>query len=67
MLVLAEKIRTGWGRLAWYMNGITGESKYAAYCAHARSVHSDKIPLTEREFWRQHYAEQDRNPGARCC
>lgn len=52
---------------AWYVNGLTGQSKYAAYLAHHQTTHPDTPPLSEREFWRDHYAAQDANPGARCC
>ncbi len=60
-------IRRAWQSLAWYMNGLTGQSKYEVYLEHERLAHPDREPLSEREFWRQHYAEQDANPGARCC
>lgn len=53
--------------VAWYVNGITGQSRYVRYLEHERAVHPDRAPLTEREFWRRHYAEQDADPGARCC
>ncbi|HWS51896.1 MAG TPA: YbdD/YjiX family protein [Microbacterium sp.] len=56
-----------WRAVAWYVNGLTGQSKYACYLDHERSRHPDREPLTERDFWRQHYAGQDADPGARCC
>ncbi|NED69061.1 YbdD/YjiX family protein, partial [Streptomyces sp. SID10244] len=40
---------------------------YARYLEHAARTHPDRPPLSEREYWRHRYAEQDRNPGARCC
>ena len=60
-------LRRGWHALAWYANGLTGQSKYACYREHEESAHPDREPLSERDFWRQHYARQDADPGARCC
>ncbi|GAT72517.1 YbdD/YjiX family protein [Microbacterium hydrocarbonoxydans] len=65
--VTAGPVRRAWGALAWYLNGLTGQSRYAAYLEHERTRHPDREPLTEREFWRRHYAAQDADPGARCC
>nr|WP_314843183.1 YbdD/YjiX family protein [uncultured Microbacterium sp.] len=59
--------RRAWRAVAWYMNGVTGQSRYAQYVEHERSAHPDCVPVTEREFWRRHYAAQDADPGARCC
>ncbi|GAB3268006.1 YbdD/YjiX family protein [Microbacterium lacusdiani] len=56
-----------WRALAWYAKGLTGESKYGAYVAHERAAHPDRAPLTEREFWRCVYRDQEANPGSRCC
>jgi len=56
-----------WRALVWFAKGVTGESKYAAYVAHERAAHPDRTPMTERDFWRCVYSEQDANPGARCC
>ncbi|MER7796700.1 YbdD/YjiX family protein [Microbacterium sp. NPDC096154] len=56
-----------WGAVRWYVNGLTGESRYAAYLAHERAAHPDREPMTEREYWRCVYRDQDANPGSRCC
>ncbi|WP_405374855.1 MULTISPECIES: YbdD/YjiX family protein [unclassified Microbacterium] len=53
--------------IRWYMTNLMGDSAYATYVAHQRRVHPDEEPITERQFWRQKMADQDRNPGARCC
>ena len=60
-------VRRAWRAVVWYLNGLTGQSRYAAYVAHERSQHPDREPMSERDFWRRHYAEQDADPGARCC
>jgi len=53
--------------VSWYMSQLMGDSAYATYVAHQRRHHPDAAPLTERQFWRERMADQDRNPGARCC
>jgi uncharacterized short protein YbdD (DUF466 family) len=60
-------VRRGWRALAWYVTGVLGESDYARYVAHLRRVHPDAAVPSVREYWRVRYAEQDANPGARCC
>lgn len=66
-VAVAEAARRIWHSVAWYMNGVTGQSRYTAYVAHERERHPEREPLTEREFWRAHYAQQDADRGARCC
>ncbi|MFI9485074.1 YbdD/YjiX family protein [Promicromonospora sp. NPDC052451] len=60
-------VRRGWRALAWYVTGVLGESDYQRYVAHLRRVHPDAAVPTVREYWRERYAAQDANPGARCC
>jgi uncharacterized short protein YbdD (DUF466 family) len=56
-----------WRGLVWFARGVTGESKYDAYVAHERAAHPDREPMSERDYWRCLYREQDANPGSRCC
>ncbi|WP_428832930.1 YbdD/YjiX family protein [Microbacterium flavum] len=58
--------RAGRG-IRWYMTTLMGDGAYATFVAHQRRHHPDAPVPTEREFWRQRMADQDRNPGARCC
>ena len=51
----------------WYVREVMGDAKYERYVRHLRAVHPDAPVPTEREFWRQHYAEQEASPGTRCC
>ncbi|HEY5877358.1 MAG TPA: YbdD/YjiX family protein, partial [Nakamurella sp.] len=44
-----------------------GDTAYARYVEHLGRHHPDAPVPSEREYWRQRYAEQDANPGARCC
>ncbi len=50
-----------------YLHELTGEGAYAAYVAHAGRAHPGAAVLTEREFWRERYADEDAHPGSRCC
>ncbi|MEV7798517.1 YbdD/YjiX family protein [Microbacterium foliorum] len=65
--VVTDHVRRAWQAIAWYVNGVTGQSRYADYVAHETQRHPDREPLSEREFWRAHYAQQDADPGTRCC
>lgn len=65
--VATDRARRAWRAVARYVNGLTGQSRYADYVAHERERHPGQVPLSEREFWRRHYAAQDADPGARCC
>lgn len=58
--------RVGRG-IRWYTTTLMGDRAYDTYVSHHRVQHPDEPPLTERQFWRQRMADQDRNPGARCC
>lgn len=60
-------LRRGWHALAWYVTGVLGESDYARYVTHLRRVHPEQAVPTVRQYWRERYAAQDANPGARCC
>lgn len=56
-----------WRRCVAMLHAATGESRYANYVAHARRAHPESEPLSERDFWRRMYANQDRSPEGRCC
>ena len=51
----------------WYVTTLMGDRDYERYVAHLRREHPDAGVPTEKEFWRQRWAEQDANPGPRCC
>lgn len=53
--------------IRWYMTNLMGDNAYKTYVAHLAATHPGTTPMTEREFWRARYAEQDANPGSRCC
>lgn len=51
----------------WWLGELVGEREYEKYVAHMRARHPERAIPTEREYFRQRYAERDANPGARCC
>lgn len=53
--------------LRWLWNGVTGADAYERYCAHLSRTHPGQDPPTKRDFWREKYADMDRNPKSRCC
>ncbi|WP_256461010.1 YbdD/YjiX family protein [Agromyces larvae] len=53
--------------IRWFVTELMGDRAYATYLDHHRRTHPGQPALDERAFWRQRYAEQDANPGARCC
>ncbi|WP_346728750.1 YbdD/YjiX family protein [Leucobacter manosquensis] len=67
MRQLVRAIGAGGARLRWFCRELFGDAKYERYVAHLRVAHPDAPVPDVRTFWREHYAEQDRNPGARCC
>ncbi|WP_205739819.1 YbdD/YjiX family protein [Georgenia sp. SYP-B2076] len=55
------------GAVRWYITTVMGDHDYARFVAHQQRVHPGAPVPTEKEFWRRRWAEQDANPGARCC
>lgn len=51
----------------WWFSSLMGDNAYARYVAHLSRRHPGAPVPTEREFWRNRYADMDANPGARCC
>ncbi|MFE6233970.1 YbdD/YjiX family protein [Cellulosimicrobium sp. NPDC057862] len=64
---VARRVRDGVAAVRWYVRQVMGDDAYATYAAHQRAVHPGGVVMTEREFWRMRHAEQDANPGSRCC
>jgi uncharacterized short protein YbdD (DUF466 family) len=59
-------VRTG-RTVRWYAGALLGDHDYARYVAHVQRVHPGTDPGSEAAYWRARHAEQDANPGARCC
>ncbi|WP_369797489.1 YbdD/YjiX family protein [Nocardia sp. CNY236] len=51
----------------WWFDSILGGRDYQRYAEHLRRRHPGCEIPSEREYWRQRYAEADRNPTNRCC
>ena len=57
-----------WPRQAFaYLRAIMGADAYERYCEHLSRSHPDAVPLSERDFWREHFEWQDEHPQGRCC
>ncbi len=50
-----------------FARGILGSDAYDKYLHHHRVTGCTHDPLSERDFWRAKYRDQDHNPGSRCC
>ncbi|AZG48698.1 YbdD/YjiX family protein [Gordonia insulae] len=64
---MIETLRRGAAAVSWYVGSVMGDRDYRRYVDHTARIHPGEPVLSEREYWRRRYAEQDRNPGARCC
>jgi uncharacterized short protein YbdD (DUF466 family) len=45
---VADAARRAWNAVAWYVNGVTGQSRYTAYIAHERERHPERVEQSER-------------------
>ncbi|WP_448072858.1 YbdD/YjiX family protein [Georgenia yuyongxinii] len=63
---LAEAVKAARG-VRWYIGTLMGDRDYVRFVAHQRATHPGAAVPTEKEFWRQRWAEQERAPGVRCC
>lgn len=61
------RLRRAAAAVRWYVTSLMGDTAYATYVEHQRRLHPGASVISEREFWRRRYAEQDANPGSRCC
>ena len=54
-------------RVAATVRRIIGVPDYAAYVAHVRACHPDRVPLSEAEFVADRLRARYEQPGNRCC
>lgn len=66
-MALASTLRAMLASACRIARGVLGSDAYDHYLRHHEITGCAHAPLSEREFWRQRYAEQDANPGSRCC
>lgn len=64
---VTSRVRAAARTLRWYVRGVTGADAYERYCEHLTRTHPDELLPSERDFWREKYADQERNPKTRCC
>lgn len=64
---LFARAQEGARTVRWFVRGVTRADRYDRYVDHLRRTHPDAPIPTEREFWREHYAEMERTPTTRCC
>lgn len=50
-----------------YWGEVLGEKDYEKYVAHLKRHHPGCPIPTEREYWHKRWADQETNPGSRCC
>lgn len=65
--VLINTVLRGARGIRWWVASVMGDNAYARYTDHLARTHPGEPVPTEREYWRQRYAEADARPGARCC
>ena len=58
---------SGTRAVSWYVTTLLGDRDYARYVEHLARAHPGRPAVSEREYWRSRFAEQDARPGARCC
>nr|WP_280399072.1 YbdD/YjiX family protein [Nocardia carnea] len=51
----------------WYLDSVLGGQDYQRYVAHMRRAHPGKPIADKGSYWRERYADAERNPGTRCC
>ncbi|MCS6712118.1 YbdD/YjiX family protein [Brachybacterium sp. EF45031] len=56
-----------WREVRRFARGVLGSDAYDKYLTHHRVTGCSHPPMSEKEFWRAKYAEEDANPRGRCC
>ena len=62
-----ERVRQHLTQLGWFVRGMLGANGYQTYLAHHYASCCDHPPVSEKQFWRDYFADQEVNPSARCC
>lgn len=63
----ASQVRAVLRAVRWYVHALMGDDAYQRYLAHLAVAHPGVVPPSERQFWRDRYAEQETRPATRCC
>jgi uncharacterized short protein YbdD (DUF466 family) len=64
---MIDVLRRGFGAVRWYVGSVMGDNSYERYLVHHRVHDESAEPMSERDYWRTRYRNQDRNPQGRCC
>ncbi len=65
--VLLSRVWAGARGVARWYSAINGGQDYQRYVDHLRRDHPGCPVPSERQYWRDRYAEAERNPTTRCC
>ena len=52
---------------AWWFGSVMGDRDYERYVAYRSTHHPGEPVASERDYWRDRYADAERNPRTRCC
>lgn len=63
----AEQLVRAARAVRWYVRGVVGADAFERYLEHHQRVHPDVAPMSEKQFWRAHIDDRDKNPRMRCC
>ncbi|ONM50779.1 hypothetical protein B0T44_21595 [Nocardia donostiensis] len=53
--------------VVWWFDSVLGGRDYQRYVQSRRRTHPGCPVPSEREYWRERYADAERNPASRCC
>ncbi len=62
-----DQVRSRASSLRRFWRGVVGADAYERYVEHLRRNHPEAPVPTEKQFWKDKYAEMERNPKTRCC
>jgi uncharacterized short protein YbdD (DUF466 family) len=64
---MIDVVRRGWDAARWYVREVMGDNAYQRYLDHHSSHDPTAAPLSERDYWRTRYRDQEARPQGRCC
>jgi uncharacterized short protein YbdD (DUF466 family) len=63
----AHPVLRAWRTVRWFWGGVTGADAYEKYRAHQEATHPGEPVMCARDFWKDKWEDQERNPRTRCC
>jgi uncharacterized short protein YbdD (DUF466 family) len=64
---MIDVVRRSWGAARWYVHEVMGDNAYQRYLDHHRSHNPTAEPMSESDYWRVRYRDQETSPQGRCC